>query len=100
MVGQVEMESTYAKFSKSRSIPSKLFCITKARIALTIFVLDVGLARRLERTSCELFPVFGSTAVPSVIVGRILKPAACIDCKGVAMGVLGLAGVYKSAILF
>jgi hypothetical protein len=54
----------------------------------------------LERTIEELLPVFGSIFVPSVIVGIILNPAACIDCRATHMGVLGFAAVYKSAIEF
>ena len=50
---------------------------------------EVGFFRSPERTNF---------AVPSVIVGIIEKPAPRSAASGVAIGMLGFAGAYRSAI--
>ena len=93
------LPSTYAKFSKSRSIPSKLFVATKSVIVLTKTSRLAESAIRLERTIVAVLPVLGSLdAVESVIVGIILYPAERNLVSVSAIGLFGLAGVYKSVI--
>ncbi|CAB4783990.1 unannotated protein [freshwater metagenome] len=57
--------STKAKPSKSRSIPSNEYLLTRSTIDLTIVILVSGFARYPDKTSFS---------VPSVIVGINLRP--------------------------
>ena len=72
VVAHEVLPSTYAKFSKSKSIPSKLFVVTKSVIVLTSKSRFGASTIKFERTIFCVDPVFGSfDAVESVIVGII-----------------------------
>ena len=77
----VVLASTKAKPSKSKSIPSKPFLLTKSTIDLTIVVRVSAFARYPARTN---------SFVPSVIVGMIFNPLLRIKQSVSAIGQEGL----------
>ena len=89
VLSQLEFPSTNAKFSKSKSMPSKLFAKTKSFIAVTAACRPLSVDNKFESTNLS---------VPSVMVGIIVRPALFIVASGVEIGTLGFAGEYKSVI--